>query len=178
MPPVGPDASEIASLRAMASARFGHDSTVQIGANAGWQLTEDEPDFVQFFVNLGGKRKDRRLLTVGFREANETPYGFLTLFDFEGPEDDATIVDRSPFDGAFETLVEQLANSIGPPVETGTYRYSHRPEWPYSFGWWRLDDSTFALVQDERDIQFGMDVTLWFFPAEFEVHFPIEVDQG
>ena len=37
----------------------------------------------------------------------------------------------------------------------------------------RRTPSTLVLVQDEHDIQFGMDVSLWLFPAEPEISVPL-----
>jgi hypothetical protein len=68
---------------------------------------------------------------------------------------------------------DQLEVILGPPSRTGSYYYHHRRECPYSFSWWGLKDASLALVQDEHDIQFGMDVSLWVLPEGIEVRLPI-----
>jgi hypothetical protein len=44
------------------------------------------------------------------------------------------------------------------------------------FAGWVLADSTITLVQDELDIQFGMDVTLWIQPAGTKIEVPVRYE--
>jgi hypothetical protein len=62
---------------------------------------------------------------------------------------------------------------LGPPSSFGEYTYPHREGWPYSYSWWSLADATIVLVQDEFDIQFGMDISLWVLPAHAAVAVPV-----
>jgi hypothetical protein len=72
--------------------------------------------------------------------------------------------DRAPFDAAYRCLADVALETLGPAARTGRYEYAHRPGWPYSYCLWRLDEAQVILLQDEHDIQFGMDVSLWLFP--------------
>jgi hypothetical protein len=54
--------------------------------------------------------------------------------------------------------------------------YAHRAAWRYSFAGWGLTDATLVLVQDELDIQFGMDVTLWVQPAGTSIQAPVRYE--
>jgi len=44
------------------------------------------------------------------------------------------------------------------------------------FTGWALADATLVLVQDEFDIQFGMDVTLWVQPVGSAVQGPVRYE--
>jgi len=73
-------------------------------------------------------------------------------------------------------LAEQLAGFLGAAARSGVYSYPHRAGWPYSFAGWALADATLVLVQDEFDIQFGMDVTLWVLPAGTAIEAPVRYE--
>jgi hypothetical protein len=62
---------------------------------------------------------------------------------------------------------------LGQPRREGTYEFPHRTGWPYGFRAWRVPEEQVILLQDEHDIQFGMDVSLWFFSAEPDVSIPL-----
>jgi hypothetical protein len=107
-------------------------------------------------------------LGVEVAESGRPPRAFVPLFCFEEYD-----VDRGPFDLAYRSLREQLAGVLGPPSSFGEYTYPHREDWRYSYSCWSLTDATFVLAQDEFDIQFGMDVTLWVLPANAPVAVPV-----
>ncbi len=86
---------------------------------------------------------------------------------------DPSELDRTPFDNAFRRLADGLEALVGPPFRTGEYKYRHRRGWPYLYSWWRLPDASLALVQDEHDIQFGTDVTLWVLAEGVKVRLPV-----
>lgn len=68
---------------------------------------------------------------------------------------------RTDFDEAFTVARRAVANHLGHPLATGTYEHGHRPGWPYRYGVWRGGHAFFIVMQDEIDIQFGMDVSIW-----------------
>jgi hypothetical protein len=109
-----------------------------------------------------------RRLAVELRETSRQPRAFVALFCLEECD-----TQREPFDDAYRSLAERIATIVGPPTSVGEYRYPHREDWPYSYSWWSLEDAALVLVQDEFDIQFGMDVTLWVLHAGAVVKLPV-----
>ena len=101
-------------------------------------------------------------------ESRRPPRAFVPLFYFQ--EYDAR---REPFDQAYRSLSEQLVRVLGSSTSSGEYGYPHRKSWSYSYNWWSLSDATLVLVQDEFDIQFGMDVTVWVLPMGAAVKVPV-----
>lgn len=172
MEAVAPSEKVIAVLRAISHAGFAYAPTKRLCDAAGWDLVDDEPDlgYVRYDMLLAAGQDVRRPLTVQIAESGSPPWASIPLFYFDEYEDA-----REPFDRAFRSLSEQLAGFLGAASRAGVYRYPHRAEWPYSFVGWSLPEATLVLVQDEFDIQFGMDVTLWVLPAGSVVEAPVKV---
>jgi hypothetical protein len=170
MEPVAPSSNVVAVLRTISRAGFAYAQTKELAEAAGWKLIDDELDlgYVRFDVQLVPGRDVRRPLAVEVCESGRPPRAFVPLFYFEEHE-----VRREPFDKAHRSLSEQLTRVLGPPSLSGEYCYQHREEWIYLYSWWSLADAEFVLVQDEFDIQFGMDVSLWVLPAGAAVEFPM-----
>jgi hypothetical protein len=164
-------------MRGIAGAGFDYSATKRLCSRAEWQLVEDAPDlgFVQYFLWVGPNLDDRRLLSVGTLETDRAPYIYLPLSYFPDEEDggDPSQHDRTPFDEAYRRLSDGFGVILGHARREGTYEYPHRPGWPYSFRDWQLPEGQVILVQDEHDIQFGMDVSLWLFAAEPDVSVPL-----
>jgi hypothetical protein len=168
---VSVDDGTMAVLRAIARAGFAYGAAKELCGAAGWRLLDDEPELgyarynipLPSFAGVG-------LLTIQFAESGSPPWAFVPLDYFEEYDDT-----REPFDRAYLSLAEQLARFLGTPSRSGEYSYPHRPGWSYSFTGWRLLDATVVLVQDEMDIQFGMDVTLWVQPAGTAVEAPVQI---
>ncbi len=162
MEAVAPSHDAVAVLRAIARAGFGYQRTKDLCHAARWKLIDDEIalGYVAFDMGLVPSESFPRRLVVEVRESSRPPRAFVPLFYFEEYD-----VHREPFDQAYWSLTEQLASILGPPSSSGEYTYPHRQGWPFFFSWWSLTDGAFVLVQDEFDIQFGMDVTLWVLPA-------------
>lgn len=176
MNPVVPSRDQFEVLRGVAGAGFDYAATKRLCLGAGWQLVEDEPDlgFVQYFLWLRAGANDRRLLSVGTPELDGPPHLYLPLFYFPEEEGgDPGEHERRPFDEAYQQLADGASVILGDAQREGTYEYAHRPGWPYSFRIWRVPEAQVVLVQDEHDIQFGMDVSLWFFAAESDVSIPL-----
>ena len=68
------------------------------------------------------------------------------------------------FNAAFDSAAQTLTRYFGVPTASGSLQLSFRT-WPYSYRRWSLPEGEFTLVQDEFDIQDGMDVTLWMQPV-------------
>jgi hypothetical protein len=170
MQAIAPSNNAVSVLRAIARAGFAYGKTKELAGAAGWKLVDDELSlgYVRFDMHLAPHQDSRRPLAVEVRESGKPPRAFVPLFGFDDYE-----FDREPFDRAYRSLTEQLAGALGPPSRVGEYSYRHREGWPYSYAWWSLADATFALVQDEFDIQFGMDISLWVLPAGAAVEVPV-----
>ncbi len=136
---------------------------------------EDEPElgFIQYFLWVGPEDNDRRLLSVGTPGVPDGPHIYLPLYYFGEEGGDPIVEDCGPFDDAYQRLSAGISAVLGPAGSCGTYEHPHRPGWSYGFCTWRLTEANVFLLQDEHDIQFGMDVSLWFFPAELEVSVPL-----
>jgi hypothetical protein len=159
----------VALLRAISRAGFGYQLTTELCQAAGWKLVDDELDlgYVAFRMGMDPGQDFPARLAVEVAESGP-PRAFVPLFCFEDYD-----TEREPFDLAFRSLSRQLACFLGTPTSVGEYTYPHREGWPYSYHWWSLPDATLVLVQDEFDIQFGMDVTLWMLPAHAPLAVPV-----
>ena len=169
MEAIGPSRDAIAVLRAIARAGFTDNRTKELAEAAGWKLVNGELSlgYLRFDLILVPGKDDRRPLTIFVQESGRS-WAFVPLFYFDEDEED-----REPFDRAYRSLVEQLTGIIDAPFKTGQYSYPHRSGWPYSYSCWSLPDATVVLVQDEFDIQFGMDVSLWILPPGVAVELPM-----
>lgn len=176
MNPILPSSDQLEVLRGIARAGFEYSATKRLCSGAGWKLVLDEPDvgFVQFHLWVTPRTENRRLLSIGTPELDGPPHLYLPLYYF--PEDeggDPVEHERRPFDEAYRRLADGAGQILGKAQRMGAYEYPHRSGWPYSFRIWRVPEAQVVLVQDEHDIQFGMDVSLWLFAAEPDVSIPL-----
>lgn len=162
----------VAVLRAISRAGFAYAPTKALCEAAGWRLVDDEPGlgYVRYDVFLAAGSDQWRPLSVLIAESKSLPSAFVPLFYFDEYDEG-----REPFDRAFRMLSQQLAGFLGAASRSGEYSYLHRVGWPYSFSGWSLGEATLVLVQDEFDIQFGMDVTLWVQAAGTPILAPVRV---
>jgi hypothetical protein len=167
---VAPTDDVIEVMRKIARSGFDYQQTRGLGEAATWKLLDDELDlgYVAFDIHIDSCKAARRRLVVELSESGRQPRAFVPLFSFEEHE-------RETFDEAYKALAEQLTGTLGRVSHSGTYTYAHRANWPYSYSWWTLSDATFVLMQDEFDIQFGMDVSLWVLPQGTPVRVPVNV---
>jgi hypothetical protein len=174
--PIVPSRSPCDVLRAIAGAGFGYSATKQLCAGAGWQLVADDPDIglVQCSLWVGSGLENQRLLSVGTPEIDGAPHLYLPLYYF--PEDEGVVPresDRKPFDDAYQRLSDGLSLMLGETGQDQTYEYPHRPGWPYSLRTWRVPEAQIILLQDEHDIQFGMDISMWLFAPDWILSVPL-----
>jgi len=93
----------------------------------------------------------------------------LTYFD------DTDFDDRQPFDAEYERVLSALSADLGGPSTLGQMVFRHRSVGQhYHYSVWRLRHSRLALAQGERDIQFGLDLSLWFFYDDGDIEQLIE----
>lgn len=169
---VAPSEAAIEVMRAISLAGFTYSQTNAICDAAAWQLETNEPGlgYVQYRMPLSDAPEAWRLFSVYIAGGEKPPFAFLPLYCFEDYDNT-----REPFDQAFRSLSQHLVGILGVESRSSVYTYSHRATWPYSFTGWSLPDATVLIVQDEFDIQFGMDVTLWVLPAGTAVDAPIRI---
>jgi hypothetical protein len=170
---VAPSLATIKVLRAIAQAEFAHGPVKALCNDAGWEPIIDEPahGHIRYAMLLNGGCAEFRPLTVLTAEHNPLRRAFVPLYYFD--DYDAR---REPFDQAFAHCRTKLTGLLGKPSRPGTYGYPHRANWLYSYCAWTLPDATFVLTQDEFDIQFGMDVSLWVLPAGVGVETPMRCE--
>ena len=176
MNPIAPSRSQLDVLRNIAGAGFDYTTAKRLCAGAEWQLVVDEPDFgfLQYYLWVGPNRENQRLLSIGTCDIKGAPHIYLPLFYF--PEEDGgnpSDHDRTRFDEAYRLLSEKVDLVLGAARRDGTYEYSHRSGWPYNYRVWQMPEAQLIVLQDEHDIQFGMDVSLWIFAAEPDVSVPL-----
>jgi len=99
------------------------------------------------------------VVPIGYRDPDHPPYSLLTFSLFPDSQEHL-----ATFNVAFHSAAETLTRYFGPPTESGDHQLSFRT-WPYAYQRWSLPEAEFTLVQDEFDIQDGMDVTLWAQPV-------------
>ena len=170
---IAPSEDAVKVLRTLSHTGFAYAPSKAVCEAAGWGLVDDEFDlgYIRYAMRLETDSDQRRLLSVRIAEAGKPPWAFVPLFYFEEYEKS-----REPFDCAFHTLTEHLAGFVGTASRMGSYSYPHRAGWMYSFAGWVLSDATLVLVQDELDIQFGMDVTLWVQPTGTMIEAPVQYE--
>lgn len=173
MEAVAPSEPLVSVLRAISRAGFAYAPTKSLCAAEGWHLVDDEPGlgYVRYDTLSAAGSDELRPVSVLIAESNELPFAFVPLFYFEEYDEG-----REPFDRAFRSLADQISSFLGAAARSGEYIYPHRAQWSYWFAGWVLPDATLVLVQDEFDIQLGMDVTLWVQPAGSPVEAPVRYE--
>jgi hypothetical protein len=154
----------------MAATGFAYTETKALAEAVGWPVTDDERElgYIWFGMPISGGPAVRQFVCVEVMESGRRPRAYLPLFYFENYESG-----RELFDKVYQSLLQEIAETLGQPSQSGVYEYPHRPGWFYCYAWWSLANATFALVQDEFDIQFGMDVSLWVLPAGVAFEMPV-----
>lgn len=156
----------------------------------GWVMTETDPDLgvARFLV------EDRReVVFTSAKLGGLNGRACLWLALCYWPDDDSQSADeglgadagaedggeRGDFDARFEAACSELMDSLGPPAGRGKYEYRHRAGWPYRYAVWRAERGFFVLQQDELDIQFGFDLSIWVLArraGETMPSFPLTVE--
>ena len=100
----------IGVLQAISRAEFRYQPTKEIAEVASWRIVDDEPElgYVAFEMPLGPQRNVRCRLAIEIQESGRSVRAFVPLFHFE--EYDSQ---REPFDQAFRSLFEHLAEFFG-----------------------------------------------------------------
>lgn len=152
-------AKDIEILRSIGRAGSDYDAIKGLLAETQWEIEEDEVDlgFLRIFIHDASGECYR--LIVGYRDPDHPPYFLLTLAVL--PEFERHLAE---FNKSYRSAAETLTRHFGAPTMSGERQFSFR-SWPYAYYRWSLPEGEFTLVQDEFDIQDGMDVTLWKHPV-------------
>jgi hypothetical protein len=148
---------------------FGFEGVVECCRGWGWRPTEVDPDLGVARFLLDDERE--AVLTSGEAEgSNGRASLWLPLCYWPEPDDGYpadgqqgadTGDGREDFDARFRAACDELTGSLGPSTARGKFEYRHRPGWPYSYAVWRGERGFVVLQQDELDIQFGFDISVW-----------------
>jgi hypothetical protein len=147
------------TLRAIARARDDYGTIKRLLAETRWEIEEDEIDLGFLRIFIPDTSDECYRLIIGYRDPDHPPYSLLTFSLFPDSEEHL-----AAFNSVFHSTAETLTRYFGAPTARGDHRLSFRT-WPYAYLRWSLPEAEFTLVQDEFDIQEGMDVTLWAQPV-------------
>ena len=150
---------DIEMVRSIARAGGDYATIKRLLAETRWEIEEDEVDLGFLRVFIPNATDECYRLIIGYRDPEHPPYCLLTFFLV--PESEEHL---AAFNAAFESASQTLTQSFGVPTVSGSRQLSFRT-WPYSYRRWSLPEGEFTLVQEEFDIQEGMDVTLWMQPV-------------
>ncbi|EEF60895.1 hypothetical protein [Pedosphaera parvula] len=152
-------ANDIGILLSIARAGSDYEAIKRLLAETQWEIEEDEVDlgFLRIFIHDTSGECYR--LIIGYRDPDHPPYFLLTFSVVPELEKHVTA-----FNASFWSAAEMLTRYFGAPTVSGDRHFSFR-SWPYAYHRWSLPEGEFTLVQDEFDIQEGMDVTLWMHPV-------------
>jgi hypothetical protein len=158
----------VSALRSVAKAGFGLDNAKKLALSARWQLTDGELDlgYLRFDIQILVGDSPRSLV-VEFGKDDGPSFAFVPLLCFPDTNEQLTA-----FNAAFQSASTALQYVLGPPSDSGQYGYAHR-KWHYSYCWWSLPEAELVLVQDEFDIQDGLDITLWILSAGTPRNLPV-----
>ena len=151
--------SDIDMLRSIARAGGDYVAIKLLLAQTRWEIEADEVDLGFLRVFIPDVEDECYRLIIGYRDSDHPPYCLLTFYLCPDSEEHL-----SAFNAAFDSATMTFTRYFGPLTASGERRLSFRT-WPYSYRRWSLPEGEFTLVQDEFDIQEGIDVTLWIQPA-------------
>lgn len=151
-------AEEFDTVRSIARAGDDYATIKELIAGTRWKIDEDNTDlgFLRVFFHMPD---NCYRLIIGYRDPERPPYSLLTFGLFPDSEEHL-----EAFNSAFHSAAEAIAQYLGAPTVSGERKPSYRT-WSYAHYRWSLPEGEFTLVQDEFDIQEGMDVTLWIQPV-------------
>jgi hypothetical protein len=161
-------------LLTLAGTTFGFGEIIERCRGWGWTLTDEDPDLGVARFRVGDDREvvfdsgklgglnGRACLWMALcywpDDDDSRPADGEEIRDNAGGDDGG---DRGDFDAGFEAAREELTSLLGRAAGQGKYEYRHRAGWPYLYAVWRAERGFFVLQQDELDIQFGFDISIW-----------------
>lgn len=152
-------AKDIETIRSIVRAGGDYDTLKWLLGETQWEIEADEVDLGFLRVFIPDEDDEYYRLIIGYRDPDQPPYCLLTFSLFPHSEEHL-----APFKASFHSAAQALTLHFGAPIASGERRLSFRT-WSYAYQRWSLPEGEFTLVQDEFDIQDGMDVTLWMQPV-------------
>jgi hypothetical protein len=152
-------AESFETLRSIARAGQDYAEIRRLLATTDWEIEADETNLGFLRVFIPDETDKYYRLIIGYRDPDRPPYSLLSFYLFPDSEENL-----AEFNAAFHSVAEAIAQYFGTPTVSGERRPSFRT-WSYAHYRWSLPEGEFTLVQDEFDIQEGMDVTLWIQPV-------------
>ncbi len=163
----------LANLFSLTSTAFDFNEVKGMCLGWGWRLDYEMPDSgVAWFIPEAAAQACLESREGGGIDGRA--YLWFPL-DYWPPDEDNPSAGANPGDGSdegrrefgiwFEAALERIRGYLGEPAGSGRYEYPHRKDWPYSYAIWRGDRGVLLLQQDERDIQFGFDLSIWVLSA-------------
>jgi hypothetical protein len=146
-------------LRAIAKAGNNYDLIQRLLSETEWEIQENEADIGHLRILIHDTSGECYPLIISRANPDGSPFSLLTFSVF--PDSEA---DLAAFNMEFHFRAATLARYFGIPSASGSHQLPFR-SWPYAYKRWTLPEGEFTLVQDEFDIQFGMDVSLWIQPV-------------
>jgi len=131
------------------------------------EIADEEPDlgFIAFY--FGG--------LYGNFTRNGHHYAHVPLLY----HDDTNLTDRSSFDAEYHRIRELITGTHGKPTQEGQHVYAHRqPNHFYLYSVWPLQHCRLALLQNEYDIQFGLDLSLRYLYRDGDVESLLYAENG
>jgi hypothetical protein len=151
---------DIEILRSITRAGGDYGTIKRLLAETDWKIDEDDTDLGYLRILIPTDlANEYYTLIIGYQDPNHAPYSLLTFACF--PDSEERI---AAFNAEFRSAAEAINRHLGKPATSGDRRLSFRT-WSYSYQRWSLPEGEYTLVQDEFDIQSGMDVTLWIQPV-------------
>lgn len=152
-------AEDFNTLRSIAQAGQDYDAIKRLLEGAAWGVDEDDADLGFLRIFIPDATDECYRLIIGYRDPDRPPYSFLTFALFPASEEKL-----AAFNLVFHSAAEAIAQFLGAPTVSGERKLDFRT-WSYAYYRWSLPEGEFTLVQDEFDIQEGMDVTLRIEPV-------------
>lgn len=152
-------AKDIEMIRSIAGAGGDYPAIKRLLGGTRWEIESDELELGFLRVLIPDADDNCYRLIIGYRDPDLPPFCSLTFALYP---DSAEHLEA--FNAKFHSAAATLAQHLGTPSAGGDRQLSFRA-WPYSYQRWSLPEGEFTLVQDEFDIQEGMDVTLWMQPV-------------
>ena len=149
----------IETVRSIARAGSDYDTIKRLLGETQWEIEADQVDLGFLRVLIPDADDECYRFIIGYRDPDHAPYCLLTFSLFPDSEEHL-----APFNAAFLSAAQALTRYFGAPTASGDRQLPFRT-WSYSYQRWSLPEGEFTLVQDEFDIQDGMDVTLWMQPV-------------
>jgi len=152
-------AKDTEMIRSIVRAGSDYDAIKRLLGQTQWEIEADEVDLGFLRVFIPDADDECYRLIIGYRDPDHPPYCLLTFALVPDSEEHLPT-----FNAKFESAADSLTRYFGAPSASGHRQASFRT-WPYAYRRWSLPEGEFTLVQDEFDIQDGMDITLWMHPV-------------